>query len=221
MNILLLCDDQYHPGNIPSDGLMPFSDKGFTIDVIQDASKFDPAVLSNYAVVVMSKSDHTSSQDLSPWKTSAVQDAFVQYVEGGGGLLVNHSGTVAGTHTATLDKLVGCKFAYHPNQCPVTVQPIKPHPITNNVGMFCEVDEHYNLEILANDVDIITAAYAPPQGIEGESGYDPGGVVAAGYVRTQGKGRVCVLTPGHTADVWHNPHFGQMLANALNWCAGN
>ena len=38
------------------------------------------------------------------------------------------------------------------------------------------------------------------------------------YVRTQGKGRVCVLTPGHTHDVWGNSHFQVLLENAVRWC---
>jgi len=223
MRILLLCDDRYHPGNIPAQGCEPLKEKGFTIDVIQDAKDFNADMLSQYAVVIMSKSDHTSSQDHAPWKTAAVQDAFVKYVEGGGGLLVSHSGTVAGESTDTLNQLIGCRFSHHPQQSPVTVQAIKPHPITEGAGMFCEVDEHYFLEILAQDVDILAAAYAPPQGDVSKYATEPynnapGGIVPAAYVRTQGKGRVCVLTPGHNLKVWHDDNFQRMLVNALNWC---
>jgi len=225
MRVLLLCDDRFHPGSIPIAGCEPLKEKGFELDIIQNANEFDPAKLGSYATVIMSKSDHTSNQDLSPWKTDAIQDAFVKYVENGGGLLVSHSGTVAGTHTDKLNKLVGCRFTHHPPKCPVTVQAMKPHPITEGVGMFCETDEHYHLEILANDIDILAAAYAPPQGDESKyktepNNNTPGGIVATGYVRTQGKGRVCVLTSGHTLEAWLNPDFQRMLVNALGWCAG-
>jgi len=225
MRVLLLCDDRFHPGSIPIMGCEPLKDKGFALDIIQDANEFDPTALNNYAVVIMSKSDHISSQDHSPWRTDAVQDAFVKYVENGGGLLVNHSGTATGTSTSKLNLLMGCRFTHHPPKCPVTVQPLKPHSITAGVKMFCETDEHYHLEILADDIDILAAAYAPPQGDESKYETDPknntpAAIIAAGYVRTQGKGRVCVLTPGHTAEVWHNPNFQQMLINAINWCAG-
>jgi len=47
----------------------------------------------------------------------------------------------------------------------------------------------------------------------------PAAICAAGYVRTQGRGRVCVLTPGHNLPVWLNPQFQKLLTNALNWCA--
>ncbi|MCL2128580.1 MAG: ThuA domain-containing protein, partial [Treponema sp.] len=132
---------------------------------------------------------------------------------------------VAGEHTGELDRLIGCRFAYHPCGCPVTVQPLKPHPVTEGAGVFCETDEHYRLEMLAPDADILIASYSPPQGEKEKYGEDPynnspAWICPAGYVRTQGRGRVCVLTPGHNLAVWHNPHYQKILANALRWCAG-
>ncbi|MCL2270252.1 MAG: ThuA domain-containing protein, partial [Treponema sp.] len=124
-----------------------------------------------------------------------------------------------------LDRLIGCRFLGHPHDCPVTVQPVKPHPVTEGVGMFCETDEHYRIELLAPDADILIASYSPQQGEECKYEEDPynntpASVRPAGYVRTQGKGRVCVLMPGHHLTVWHNRHFQQTLVNALRWCAG-
>jgi len=224
MNILLLCDDRFHPGDVPTLGVMPLKTMGFSFDVIADAGDFDPAILSNYAAVIMSKSDHISHQNLDPWKTPAIQDAFVQYVENGGGLIVTHSGTVAGTATDKLHNLIGCRFAGHPAPVPVTVKPLKPHPVIQDVEMFIETDEHYALEILADDIDILAASYAPAQGEEAKYATEPyfnapARLGIAAYVRTQGRGRVCVLTPGHNIEVWHNPQFQSMLKNALLWGA--
>jgi type 1 glutamine amidotransferase len=222
MKILLFCDDYYHPGEVPENGLRPL---GFDMDVIYNATSFDTADLKNYDVVVISKCDHVSQANNSPWKTAAVQDALVGYVENGGGLLVTHSGTVANEEgtTDTLDRLIGCRFASHPNNCPVTVGILKPHPITQGVGIFTEVDEHYHLEILADDVDILAASYAAAQGEESKYATEPyfnapAHIAPAAYVRTQGKGRVCVLTPGHVIEVWQNPEYAKMLRNAIKWC---
>ncbi|MCL2189320.1 MAG: ThuA domain-containing protein [Defluviitaleaceae bacterium] len=224
MRILLLCDDQYHPGNIPEAGLAPLKQKSFTLDVIYDANDFDAEKLPDYDVVVMSKCDHVTLTDNTSWKTPAVQDAFVRYVENGGGLLVTHSGTVKGKTTKKLDDLIGCVFAFHPNNCATTVDVIKPHPITAGVQIFTEVDEHYHLEITAEDANIFLASYAAAQGevekYESEPYFNaPAAIRAAGYTRTQGKGRVCVLTPGHTAEIWANPQFALLVENALRWCA--
>ncbi|MDR0325707.1 MAG: ThuA domain-containing protein [Oscillospiraceae bacterium] len=225
MKVLLLCDDYWHPGQVPADGVVPLKDKGFEFTIIRDAGEFCPDMLKDYPVVLLSKSGEISQTEKDSWKTEAVQQAFVDYVESGGGLLGVHNATVAGERTRTLDTLLGCRFLYHPQDCPVTVQPVKPHPVTEGVGIFCEVDEHYRLEILRDDVDILMASYSPPQGDEAkyqENPYhnSPAWVCPAGYVRTQGKGRVCVLMPGHHLAVWHNPQYQRVLENALRWCAG-
>jgi len=224
MRVLLISDDYWHPGQVPIDGVAPLSGQGFQFDIITDANKFSPDMLSGYPVVLLVKCDQVSQKDDTSWKTEAVQQAFIGYVENGGGLVAVHSATVAGSHTGALDLLLGCRFTYHPNACPVTVQPVKPHPVTEGVGMFCETDEHYRLEILSPDADILIASYSPAQGTPEKYEEDPYHNTAecispAGFVRTQGKGRVCVLSPGHFLPVWLNPHFQRTLANALRWCA--
>ena len=225
LKILLFCDDYYHPKNVPSEGIKPLVAKGFEVEIISDASDFDPKILQNFDVIIMSKCDHISQQNNAGWKTQAIQNAFVDFVESGGGLVVTHSGTVAGESgaTDTLDNLIGCRFASHPNNCPVTVGTIKPHPITEGVNIFTEVDEHYHLEILSQDIDILSASYAGEQGekskYESEPYFNaPEFIAPAVYVRTQGEGRVCVITPGHVLEVWLNPEFQKLLENAIKWC---
>jgi type 1 glutamine amidotransferase len=225
MRVLLICDDYWHPGQVPIDGVAPLKEQGFEFDVISDAKDFKPETLSDYPVALLVKSDQLSREDKSGWKTGAVQKAFVDYVEKGGGLLVVHSGIVSCNENHGLDNLIGCKLTYHPHDCPVTVQPIKPHPVTQGVGAFCETDEHYRLEILSPDIDILMASYSPPQGTPDKYEEDPynnttAWICPAAYVRTQGEGRVCVLAPGHILPVWLNPQFQQLLANALRWTGG-
>ena len=223
MRVLLLCDDFWHPGQVPIDGVAPLKERGFQFDVITDANEFKPEILVRYPVVLLSKCDEISPTDKRSWKSRVVQNAFIKYVEKGGGLLVVHTGLVAGEHTEALDRLIGSRFSFHPQDCPVTVQPVKPHPITKGVEQFCEIDEQYRLEIIADDIDIFMASYSPPQGEEMKYDDEPyhnsqAWIGAAGYVRKQGKGRVCVLTPGHHLPVWHNPQYRRVLENALHWC---
>ncbi|MCL2377734.1 MAG: ThuA domain-containing protein [Defluviitaleaceae bacterium] len=223
MRILLFCGEHYHPAEVTLGGIAPLKEKGFNFDIIKNGKDFNPNMLADYPVVLMAKCDEVSPEDRTSWKTTEIQQAFVEYVEKGGGLLVVHNGTVAGKDTAILDRLIGCRFKFHPNDCPVMVEPVKPHPITKNVGAFWEDDEHYHLEILAHDIDILMASYAPKQGsakkhIENPYYNTPAKISPSGYVRTQGRGRVCVLAPGHHIEVWLNPYFQQALENAINWC---
>ena len=164
MKVLLLCDEHYHPGQIVIDGVAPLKDKGFEFDVITNGADFKPEMLKNYPVVLLSKNDDCTAENPVSWKTDEIQQSFVDFVEQGGGLLGVHSAIVAGKNTAKIDKLLGSKFVFHPDFSPVTVQPIKPHPITAGVGMFCEIDEQYQLEFLVDDVDILAASYKAEQG---------------------------------------------------------
>ncbi|MDR2941037.1 MAG: ThuA domain-containing protein [Treponema sp.] len=224
MKVLLICDDYWHPGQVPIGGVSPLKECGFQFDIITNANDFSPDLPGKYPAVLLSKCDEVSQTDKQPWKTSAVQRAFTDYVENGGGLLAVHSAVVCGNDTHALDSLIGCRFIGHPNACPVSVQPIKLHPVTEDVGFFCETDEHYRIEITAEDANILLASYSPPQGEESKYQEDPyhnttACICPAGYIRTQGKGRICVLTPGHNPAVWQNAQFQKLLENALNWCA--
>jgi len=225
MRVLLICDDYWHPKQVPIEGVAPLKEQGFQFEIISDAKDFKPETLSEYPVVLLVKSDQVSQEDKTSWKTEAVQKAFIAYVEAGGGLLAVHSGIVGCNENWGLEGLIGCKLTYHPHDCPVTVHPLKPHPVTEGVEVFCETDEHYRLEILSPDVNILAASYSPPQGLAEKYEEDPynntrAWICPAAYVRTQGKGRVCVLTPGHLLPVWLNPQFQRTLANALHWAAG-
>ena len=224
MRVLLICDDYWHPGQVPIDGAAPLVNQGFQFDTITNANDFSPEMLARYPVVLLCKCDEVSQSDRQSWKTEAVQRAFIDYVENGGGLLAVHTATVSGKNTGALDALIGCRFISHPNAVPVTVQPVKPHPVTEGVEMFIETDEHYHIELLAPDLDILIASYSPAQGEESKFSEDPyhnttAAICPAGYVRTQGAGRICVLTPGHNLPVWLNPQFQRLLSNALRWCA--
>jgi len=225
MQVLLICDDYYHPGQVAIDGVKPLEQKAFKFDIISNANDFSPDVLSKYPVVLICKMDEISQTDKQPWKTETVQKAFANYVKNGGGLLAVHSATVPNILKGELDQLIGCRFLGHPNNCPVTFQSVKPHPVTEGVGMFIETDEHYKIEITSDDVDVLAASYSPSQGDESKYESEPyfnctAAIQPAGFVRTAGKGRVCVLTPGHTLEVWLNPEFQKLLENALKWCSG-
>jgi len=221
--ILLLCNDRWHPGQIPVDGTAPLTKKGFHIDVIQNANALSPELLTNYSLVLLSKSDEVSNNNHNSWKNLEIQNAFVDYVNEGGGLLAVHSGTVAGENTSLLDHLLGCRFLSHPEQSLVTVTPLKPHFITKGVEPFQEKDEHYLLEILQEDIDVLFASYSPAQGEEEKYETEPyfnspALLTTSGYVRRFGEGRICVLTPGHNLSLWLNPSFQKILENAILWC---
>jgi type 1 glutamine amidotransferase len=159
-----------------------------------------------YPLVVLTKSNNVSSTDQTSWMTDAVQETFLEYVRQGKGLLAIHSGTAEYAETPVLRSLLGGIFAYHPEQCPVTVSPLPGHPLSAGATPFTLTDEHYFMTMDDPEVDVFVTTTS-------EHGEQPGA-----WRRTEGNGRVAVLTPGHNLEVWLHPSFQTLLHNSLRWC---
>ena len=224
MKILVICHDKHHSGQIVIDGFNALKNKDYEFNFIQNGLDVDPSTFKNYKVIVIAQNDEATPENQVSWETDAIQEAFVQYVENGGGLLAVHAGLVAGQNTEKLHSLIGAKFISHPADSMVTVGVLKDHPVTKDVNTFIVPDEHYILEILSQDIDILMASYSPPRGIEDKYISDsyfnnPAIIAPACYVRHQGKGRVAVLTNGHHLKAWLDPNFQKLLTNSIYWCA--
>jgi len=206
VKLLLVCDDYWHPGRVVREGLELLQKDGFELTVIENGSEVSPEKMKEFPVIIFSKSNNENAQNREKWLTPELQRAFVGYVEEGGGLLVTHSGTAGYRDEAVFTDLIGCSFITHPEQCPVTVIPLKKHPITAGAESFTEKDEHYFIDVTAEDADIFMATYSQHS------------AQAGGYTRSRGKGRVCVLTPGHNGEVWKNSEYQKILKNAILWC---
>jgi type 1 glutamine amidotransferase len=203
--VLVLCDDKWHPARVVRAGVAALGTEEFTFEVIEDARMWSAAQMARYPLVLLAKANHISATENVPWITPDVEEAFVSYVRGGGGLLVVHSGTIV-RETPTLQRLIGGTFVHHPPQCEVTITPQGYHPITENVDPFTVMDEHYFVES-----DDLQAHYFLTT-------TSPHGAQEGGWWREEGEGRVCVLTPGHNAEVWLHAEFQTLLRNALLWC---
>jgi len=156
----------------------------------------------------LTKSNHVSSVDKTGWMTEAVQTSFVEYVYKGNGLLAIHSGTADYQEKTILRSLLGGVFTHHPEQCEVKMEPKANHPLTNGMSPFTVKDEHYFMAMYDSEADVFMTSHS-------EHGEQP-----AGWRRTEGAGRVAVLTPGHNLEVWLHPLYQTLLLNALRWCGG-
>ena len=208
MKILVICHDKYHPGNTVIDGLNVVKNNDFEFNFIQNGLDVDQSTFKDYKLIVIAQNDEATPENQISWETEEIQDAFVKYVETGGGLLVVHSGLVAGKNTEKLHNLIGARFISHPAASMITVGVLKPHPVTKDVKTFTVPDEHYILKILSEDIDILMASYSQPSII-----------APACYVRHQGKGRVVVLTNGHNLEAWLDSNFQRLLTNSIYWCS--
>jgi type 1 glutamine amidotransferase len=129
-------------------------------------------------------------------------------VKGGHGFLSLHSGNTAKEASAYGD-FVGNTFAGHPPRCSISVEISGAHPITRGVENFSIRDEHYNIKRHAADAVELFRTKS-----------ETGGDQIGGYVREIGRGRLCVMTPGHILAVWEHPAYQRLILNALDWCTG-
>jgi type 1 glutamine amidotransferase len=207
--VLVLCDDYWHPARTAREGVAPLTREGFQFDFIENAGDWTAEKMDAFPVVLFTKSNDVSAQDRSEWMTEPVQQAFVDYVNNGAGLLVVHSGTADYADASGFRKLIGGVFEHHPPQCPVTVTPDPAHALSDGSAPFTLQDEHYHMLYDAGEsgeAELFVTA-------QSEHGTQP-----AGWTRSVGAGRVCVLTPGHNLEVWLHPSYQALLGNALRWC---
>ncbi|WP_179281103.1 ThuA domain-containing protein [Paenibacillus sp. XY044] len=212
MKILVLCDDNWHPADVVKGGLEPLRTKGFDFHYILETDvewqESLERLLTEYDLLILAKSNRVSVLKEQPWITAQTVGLLQRYVSAGGGLLVLHSGTVGYADLGDMRRLVGGGFRHHPEQCSVTVEPVQDTEITRGVQAFTEKDEHYFVDMAdPGDAEVFMVTRS-------EHGEQPGG-----WTRTEGNGRVCVMTPGHNLAVWLQPTYQHLLQQALVWTA--
>ncbi|MDR3121768.1 MAG: ThuA domain-containing protein [Clostridiales bacterium] len=213
-NVLVLCDSPWHPAEVIELGLAPLEGDEFHFVFVRAAKDIlTPARIAEYPLILCCKGNSVTEANNAPWFEDGVTEVgpkeFEAYVKAGGGFLAVHAGTI-GKKDTPYGQLIGCEFNGHPPRCGVEVRITGKHPITEGVEARFDIrDEHYQTQITADDATELFRTVS-----------ESGGEQAGGYVRTLGSGRMCVMTPGHTVDVWYHKAFKKLLVNAMRWCLG-
>lgn len=216
--ILVICDDVWHPAEVIEKGIMALDAEDYRFEFVKAAKDIlTPEMIAEYPLLICCKSNNVTSGNPSPWFENTVTEVmgkeFRSYVEQGGAYLAVHSGNVfmgEGDGIREYTEFVGNRFLSHPLRCEVILKKEKEHPVMREVEEEFRIrDEHYQMEILAEDADVFLTSRS-----------ETGGDHVAGYTREMGKGRLCVLTPGHTLSVWQNREFQKIFLNAIRWCLG-
>ena len=203
---LVLCDDSWHPAETARRGLSAFTGE-FSFEFLEGGAVWSAQKLDGFPLTVLAKANIASAKNDRPWLTEDSAPAFRDYVRRGNGLLAIHSGTSRYEKLPPMNALLGGAFVRHPDPCAVTLEPTQPHPVTAGVETFTVHDEQYFMAMNDSAAEVFLHSRS-------EHGQQP-----AGWMRTEGEGRVCVLTPGHDAKVWLYPSFQILLLNALRWTA--
>lgn len=213
VNVLVLCDDFWHPAEVIQKGLKSLDGGEFRLDFVMAAKDIlTPARIAEYQVIVCAKANQFSSSNPNPWFDEGVNEVmprdFEAYLRQGGGFLALHAGN-NGKKDEPYADFVGNYFVKHPPRCTVNLRVVAEHPITKGISDFCLRDEHYEIVLTAADAEVIL-----------RSSSEKGGDQVAGYVRSIGKGRLAALTPGHILDNYYDEHYIALIRSAIRWCAG-
>lgn len=205
MRVLVLAGDPWHPADIVRVGLVGLRQFGFEFVWSEHAEDVDTARLGEYPIIVLAKANYTPAGRNASWLSEPMQHSFTDFVCGGGGLLALHSGAAVSADATALRRLLGGAFRGHPEPCPVRIEPLVPSALATGCDAFESVDEQYAMELDDEDAEIFLVT-------ESDHGRQP-----AGWSRHKGDGRVCILTPGHKADVWSHASYQRLLLNVLRW----
>jgi Uncharacterized protein conserved in bacteria len=214
MNILVLCDDFWHPAEVLELGFQQIKTE-HTFTFVKDAKDIlTPEYIEKFPLIICCKSNVINASNTNSWfddeATEVTPAEFKTYIENGGGFLSLHAGNTAKVGEAYAD-LVGNYFLSHPPRCSIQVEMSdKNHPITAGVPDFEIRDEHYNIALTCDDANVFCKTIS-----------ETGGEQIGGYTKELGSGRICVLTPGHILSVFENEHFQKLLLQAIDWCAKN
>lgn len=217
MNVLVLCDDFWHPGEVFTRGMKPLAKMGYNLDFVMACKDIlTVKMLRDYDVIINARGDcHSPGNHTAVWfedgVTAVMPDDFRDYVAEGHGFIALHAGNTY-THERRYDmaEFIGNDFITHPPQCTITAKAVGNHPIMKGIEPFTFRDEHYMINVTAEDADIFMESTSETKA----------GTQVAGYTREIGKGRLVVLTPGHNCAVVESEPFTQILANAIDWAAG-
>jgi len=138
--------------------------------------------------------------DVLPEGTAEVVDAFVRH---GGGLLCLHNGISLQTDPR-LYSLIGGRFTGHPPQADLSFLPDSKGFLKDLPG-FILSEEPYQFQMFGNDVTpLLHYTYRE----KSHSG---------GWCRTEGKGRIAFLAPGHSVQTFRVPAFREMIRQCAEW----
>ena len=199
---LVFCGDKYHPADMVLSGLRAAGGVEFDFEPAPLGSEFE--IPTGTSLVVIAKLNVHSPEDPAPWTTDTLDSVFGKFVEEGHALLVIHGGTVLYAAAPAIRSMTGGTFTQHPSSCDVRLEIANAHPIAEGIPSFSVFDEHYFMDV-DSGLDVFLQARS-------EHGVQP-----AGWTKPYGMGKVCVLTPGHGAEVWERPEYLQLLRNALHW----
>ena len=190
------------------------AERGLELETSEDPAVFTPDRLRHYRAIVLLSSTTDPKDPSSEWLVGSRRDALQDFVRGGGGVLAVHAAADSHYHWPWYGRLVGGRFARHPDGTRRgRVELARPsHPANRGLAASVErTDEWYYFDDFDPRSRIL--ATIDPASI-GEADVNPNPVA---WTRTVDGGPVFYTAMGHTRESFSEPWFLSHLGNGLDW----
>jgi putative membrane-bound dehydrogenase-like protein len=201
IKILYLGDRGHHQPAIRARQLIPLMyDRGIDITYTEKLADINKETLANYDALLI----YANTERITP----ETEQALLDYVAGGRGLVVLHCGSYCFLNSPKYIALVGGQFKSHGTGEFDTETIDSDHPITKDLPPFRTWDETY-VHDKHNERDR-TVLQTRREGNRDEPWT---------WVRREGRGRVFYTAYGHDARTWNNPGFHALVERGIRWAA--
>ena len=215
-------------------------DRTTELDVTQteDVSVFTPATLAKYDVLMLSNATLRAAEPddkverpeprnhdkPAPALTKAQEQAMLEFVRSGKGLVVTHSGVDAFYGSRGYREMIGGGlFQSHPwtQLVRAKVEDLANAAVNHLGGGFGLRDEIYVTDTNPRwNSHVLLSLDMPSVGVESGHADRTTDDYPLSWIRTYGKGKVFVTVLGHFADVWRSPAFVQHVVQGTRMVAG-
>ena len=188
--------------------------QGFSVRASEDPAIFTPRSLRGVRTIVFLSSTTDPKAPSSEWLTGDRRAALQTFVRSGGGIMAVHAAADSHYHWPWYGRLIGGRFARHPEGTPTGTLALadRSHPVT--AGMAATIrrsDEWYDFADYDPSSRLLVTL--DPTSI-GEADVNPNPI---SWVRQVDGGRVFYTAMGHTTESYADPYVLRHLSNGLAW----
>ncbi|MDX1963243.1 MAG: ThuA domain-containing protein [Pirellulales bacterium] len=216
LRVLFLGDDGHHRPEMLYKQLQgPLGRREIALTYTKNLADLNLPLLNQYdALVIYANHDKLDA---------AAEEALLQYVESGKGLVALHCASFCFLNSEKYIALVGGQFSRHGTGT-FRVEPVQPpqDPLVGYEG-FESWDETY-VHTKHNDRDRVILEYRYGADQANSPAKKPGSSTQDGqkgepwtWIRTQEKGRVFYTAWGHDERTWTNPGFTNLVERGIRW----
>ena len=216
----------------------------FDVDITTDIERLTPDALAGYEVLVLNNNCSkgprrnlfldelesnpkyaSMSADQRRAKSDALEQAMLDFVASGKGLVVIHGAPTLLNNSLKFTEMVGGAFYYHPPNQEVTVRTVdEDHPLVaafRGKGPFVHRDEPYCFNGAYEKLSFRPLLSMDVEGLKDPQGHAGDMPRYVAWIKPHGKGRVFYCSPSHFPESYESATLLQFILDGTQYAAGD